>query len=204
MFFFIFSFYLTKDIFFGVEGVQKQKCIFLFKIVDFSHFLHFSTVYIFDILNDFLSFFDVGDFMIFVLRKCEEPCGFRQELRRCCKPYCGITIPSSRSSIFCGMYRLWTCSQLCGKPWKSLSDMCGSNPKQRTICKRWFTFHWCQAFHHHFAEGHERAQKLMLQLVLGLQDCSARCLGQEAVLHRWRLSTRLGSDAPLLSLPPHT
>ena len=89
----------------------------------------------------------------------------------------------------------------CGKPWKTLSGMCGSNPKQRTICKRWFTFQWCQAFHHHFAEGHERAQKLMLQVLLG-QDCTARCLGQEAVLNRWRLSTRLGSVAPLLSLPP--
>ena len=110
--------------------------------------------------------------------------------RRCSKPCCGITIPSSSSPTFCGMYRLWTCSRLCGKPWKSLSDMCGSNPKQRTICKRWFTFHWCQAFHHHFAEGHERAQKLMLQLLLGGQDCAARCLGQEAVLNRWRLSTR--------------
>ena len=43
----------------------------------------------------------------------------------------------------------WTCSRLCGKPWKSLSDMCCSNPKQRTIGKRWFTFHWCQGFHHH-------------------------------------------------------
>ena len=57
--------------------------------------------------------------------------------------------------------------------------------KQQTICKRWFTFHWCHAFHHHFAEGQERAQKLMLQLLLGPQDCT----------ERWRLSTRLGSDA---------
>ena len=80
-------------------------------------------------------------------------------------------------TIFCGMYQLWTCSWLYGKPWKSMSDMCGSNPKQRTICKRWFTFHWCQAFHHHFEEGHKRAQKLMSQLLVGGQDCTARCLG---------------------------
>ena len=102
---------------------------------------------------------------------------FQQEFRRCSKPHYRHHDP---------LIKILHCGSDCGlvlgfveKPWKSLSDMCGSSLKQRTICKRWFTFHWCQAFHHHFAEGHERAQKF----VVAIQDCAARCLGQNLVLN---------------------
>ena len=82
-------------------------------------------------------------------------------------------------------------------PGNLLSDMCGSSPKQQSSVH----VSLVSSFPPPLRRGTRACPETDLA-ILAWWDCTARFLGQEAVLNRWRLSTRFGSDAPLLLFPP--